>query len=447
MRIRKDESGQVLVMTVLSMVVLLGFMALALDVGLLFRAKRNQQIGTDAAAMAAALDYYHTGSTTSSLTMGAAAGTANGVTNGTNGATVAIHMPPSTGPYAGMNGAAEAIVIKPNPTVFMKIFNLASVNVATRAVAAPVGTKSCIYLMNETGTDLSIQGSSTITGPNGQMTCGVYSNSTGNCSVNVTGQGNTINTSYVATMGGLCGAGNSNTTPTPTTTNLGSLQSPPAGVNYAFPSPASLSCAPPSGGKTVTIGGNGAKSITYTVLSAVTETPQTIAVNYNGSTYNQQVICYSGNVMLQGTSSAPLTMTDNVLYVFSGNYVDLGNYVGSAGHIPTVTLDINNGVMNVNPTTSVFLQAPTSGAYNGAVLIAPPSNINTWNVQWGSANGDWDGLIVAQGVNLYLNDQGGSVMTTGLVVGSLTMQTGTVIVNNYNVAHVTSPLNTVTLVE
>ena len=56
MRALKEERGQMLVLVALSMTVLLGFLALAIDVGLLFRAKRNLQVAADAAAVAGAMD-------------------------------------------------------------------------------------------------------------------------------------------------------------------------------------------------------------------------------------------------------------------------------------------------------------------------------------------------------------------------------------------------------
>jgi uncharacterized membrane protein len=48
-----NESGQVMILTALCMTVLLGFLALAVDVALLFRARRNVQITADAAAIGA----------------------------------------------------------------------------------------------------------------------------------------------------------------------------------------------------------------------------------------------------------------------------------------------------------------------------------------------------------------------------------------------------------
>ena len=55
MKFKKNESGQVLVLTALSMSALLGFVGLATDVGVLFRVRHNLQIAADAAATTAAL--------------------------------------------------------------------------------------------------------------------------------------------------------------------------------------------------------------------------------------------------------------------------------------------------------------------------------------------------------------------------------------------------------
>src|SRR6478752_6573570 len=101
MKILRQEDGQTLVLTALCMTAMLGFMALAIDVGILFRSKRNMQIAADSAAVAAALDYYYNNATAANpLTHAQAAAqtaaTANGVTNGTNG-TVTVNCHPSSG--------------------------------------------------------------------------------------------------------------------------------------------------------------------------------------------------------------------------------------------------------------------------------------------------------------------------------------------------------------
>jgi uncharacterized membrane protein len=146
MIVRKSERGQALVLTGFCVVALIGFVALATDVGVLFRAKRNMQIAADAAATAAALDYLYNGSVTSAKTAGQAAASANGVTNGSGGAVVTINEPPSSGPNAGSTGFFEAIVSTSNPVSLMPIVTgSASQTVAARAVAGiPSASKACI---------------------------------------------------------------------------------------------------------------------------------------------------------------------------------------------------------------------------------------------------------------------------------------------------------------
>ncbi len=75
---RKAESGQILVITALSMTVLLGFMAIAINVGLLFNARRKLQNAVDAAATSGAIDYMFNGSQTSATAAATAALHANG---------------------------------------------------------------------------------------------------------------------------------------------------------------------------------------------------------------------------------------------------------------------------------------------------------------------------------------------------------------------------------
>src|SRR4051812_2727216 len=122
MKNRENESGQVIIFTALFMAGLLGVLALAIDVAMLFRARRNVQIAADAAAIGATMDYYYNGSVSGAQTVGKADATANGITNGAKGATVAINCPPTSGPNAsagGCNGFFEAKISQPNATAFM----------------------------------------------------------------------------------------------------------------------------------------------------------------------------------------------------------------------------------------------------------------------------------------------------------------------------------------
>jgi Flp pilus assembly protein TadG len=463
----RNESGQVLVLTVLCMTVLIGFMALALDVGLLFRAKRNVQIAADAAATAAALDYYYSGSKANAIAMGRAAGTSNGITNGdTNGDVVTVNCAPSFGPHTSgsCNGYFEALVTQPNATTLTNIFGISSMNVGSRAVAASVTSVSCIFLMNKTGTDFSLQGAATIENPNGGNTCGIYVNSTDPSSVKVTGQGNSIDAAYVATRGGITGSGqliDSSNNVVPTSTGAPAENIPPAYQNLSVPAPPTL-CPAPTGAT---------KNIQGTVYTYLTNT-DVAGMGSSG-------LCFSGNVLIDGNASTLYLPAG--LYTFSGSHpggtppsVVIGNNVIGPGIAtgpttgkstwdpgtgsgapaqPGITFNIYSGGLSLTSTTNVTLHAPTQDPYNGIVLLAPDvaqdatCNTSPWNIQWGSAQGVFDGMIVAPCVDLTLQDQGGSALVSGLVVGKLTLKTGTLDITKYGANHPTSPLQSIVLVE
>src|SRR5665213_4193326 len=116
MKFGREESGQMLILVALNTALLFAFLALAIDVGLLFRAKRQMQVAADAAAVAGALDYKFNNSVTSAQAAGKAASASNGVTDGTNGSVVTINVPPTSGPYTGTAGFVEAIVSQPSTT-------------------------------------------------------------------------------------------------------------------------------------------------------------------------------------------------------------------------------------------------------------------------------------------------------------------------------------------
>lgn len=96
----KDESGQSLVLIALCMTVLIGFLGLAIDVGILYRTKQNAQIAADAAAVAGAQDLLYGGTNATAKAAGKAASSLNGYTDGSGGVTVTINTPPASGPNA-----------------------------------------------------------------------------------------------------------------------------------------------------------------------------------------------------------------------------------------------------------------------------------------------------------------------------------------------------------
>src|SRR3954464_11343120 len=169
MKMFRNQDGQTLVLTALCMTCLMGFMALAIDVGLLFNARRKLQTAADAAATAAALRYlslYNASNSNQSaeIITANAAGTDAGQTNAP-GATVAVTVNTNTGSPSNHRGCVatncyfEAILTQSNPTTFYGTFfslwqgqSASPFTVKARAVAGtPAASDFCIYLTDETG--------------------------------------------------------------------------------------------------------------------------------------------------------------------------------------------------------------------------------------------------------------------------------------------------------
>lgn len=362
MRIRHDESGQVLVLAALCFTTLLGFVALATDVGLLFRAKRNLQIAADAAASAGALDYLYNASNSSEIAAANAAAAQNGVTNGSGGAVVTVNVPPLYG-YHKTAGYVEVIITQPNPTFFMRVFNLNSVTVAARAVAGtPGGSNDCVYVLDPSAAGaMTLQGSFNVDAGH----CNVVVDSNSSDALQFTGAGGTLVANAISVVGGDGGqTGDSN----------------PAPVTGAAP------VSDPFKGKYTTN-----PTCTYTSSATSVKTGDT-AATVGG------VVCFTNAVTLNSATLA------SGVYVFENGVTLSGAITSGAGG---TTFDIASGGLNVTTGTTLALVAPTSGAFNGIVLMEPPSNSSELIFQKGNASGSMTGIIYAPSAEFYLQDSGG----------------------------------------
>ena len=102
-----NDKAQVTIMTALAMAVLLGLVAFATDIGLFLIAKRQMQTAADSAAMAGAAEINY-----GDWAAAARADSAqNGYSNGSNGITVAVNDPPSSGSHKGGSNAGYVEVI------------------------------------------------------------------------------------------------------------------------------------------------------------------------------------------------------------------------------------------------------------------------------------------------------------------------------------------------
>jgi Putative Flp pilus-assembly TadE/G-like len=225
---RNRQAGQALYITAASLVVLAGFMGLAIDLGMLRYEKRLQQTAADAGAVAAANNMAFEGAS-SVVCAGQNASAANGFTDTSGGGSCAngsisscsdpnasigticvqVNNPPSSGPHAGSaytDKYAEVLVSAVHQTYFMKIFGTTKETVTARAVATSYSggpnTSNCMYTLGDPAKEIGVDpyGHTTLNA----TTCGIVDNGnydpTGNaltvnaCSFNVSGS-NTGNNS------------------------------------------------------------------------------------------------------------------------------------------------------------------------------------------------------------------------------------------------------------
>ena len=437
MKIRKGESGQVLVLTALSMTLMLGFVGLAVDVGMLFHARRNMQIAADAAALAGALDYKYNASPTSAVAAAQNAALANGITNLGD---LTVSVPPADGPNAGSTGFVEAIVSVPNPTVFMSLFGFNSVNVGARAVAGNGGAgDACIYVLNPTlPAAMDLQGSFVVNAPG----CGVVvdSNNTTNA-LQFTGADGTLVAKWVSVVGGD-GGHSSDSTPAPVTG--GAPVSDP--LNLIGPTPLNGGCSTSGDGYPTATG-----STAITESGATDSTTTVISGTYPGPGIGK-AICFTQPITIQTSATIPVSLGAGI-YVFA-NGVTINGFNGGQVNSAAggTTLDIYNGALSVLTNTTFDLVAPTAGETNGIAIMEPAPNTSTLTIQKGNAVGSITGIIYAPDAQLYLQDSGcgnctSLTLNADIIVGTLFDQTATIQLNDYNAGNPNSPLTRVTLVE
>ena len=226
----------------------MGALGLAIDVGVLFHARRQMQTAADAAAMAGATEMFYNGSTNVNAKAYAAA-KANGVDNTVAGNNVIVTLSPTLNPGAvSCPSCVKVQLSTPNPTVFIstmsrfffKSSNNNIVNVSAAAVGgAPGASQTCMYVMDPTASSaLWIHGAGSINAPG----CGVYVNSNDPGALCVTGNAGKSDFSNVAVVGGQDTKGNCKGDPGPPV-YLGAGVQTPAIANQGIPADPRTNCS------------------------------------------------------------------------------------------------------------------------------------------------------------------------------------------------------------
>ena len=428
MKILSEERGQAMIfMAVFMSLVMLGFLALALDVGFLFQHKRMAQAAADAAVIAAAEEGATTANGQNAANI-AAAMHGFDTTLATNPATVTLATL-SAGNYSTANVSAsmtapsnwvQATVAQPVHTYFLGAFisSMKMLTVSASAVAAGgLNSPTCICLEGTTGTNLNLSNGSHVNAQN----CGIVSNSTSTCSASAVGgahldsQSLGLATSTSASdWTNSCVSNGAQMGSTPVVTNV------PA-CSWKMPNaPAYGTCVadpvPNGGGNNYTVGPSAAGgTVCYKALT----------VNGNGNT----VTLTPGIYVIHG----------GVLHFNSG-----GPNLGGEGVVFFLTqgasLSIDNGAdLNLvagGNTTSSGGTAASTGIYNGIVFYQDPGykqvanetsadigDSNAISIQGGSKS-YLNGAIYAPLANVTLGNGSNFTVTSNIVAKTLTVNGG-----------------------
>jgi Flp pilus assembly protein TadG len=365
-----DENGQTAVTAELGLLLVIGFVALAVEAGHLYNVKRQAQLAADAAAIAGALEIQACGASNNCSAMQTAAQTALSE-NGLPGSTVATNCASSTGglvvtvndppcalgardPNNGKSGFVEVTVSESAPTYFAKIIGIPSMSILARAEAARVGGGNCIYALDPTASNSISVDLAAVVNSNCGMVDESNSDTAFGCNLLAA-----VNATHISVHGGaeslLCGI-----SPSPST---GATVPSPADPLASLPKPTVPQCGSSTGSPyygasgPITIAGTAVLSPSFAYCGGITILP-TANVTFLPGTY---VIKSTQGLLGINPGGLTIALGANV----SGTGVTFYNY-GPSGGVTFLLSSVTLG--------GVTLTAPTSGTYNGILFFQDPGD-------------------------------------------------------------------------
>jgi Flp pilus assembly protein TadG len=392
MRVWREESGQILPITAMCLALLLGMLAIAIDVGQLLYVRRQMQTLADSLALAGANEIAQCSGTADCSIMQAAtsaAATEDGYSSYTSspncgavaatGLTISVNNPPcaiASDPNNGSKSYVEVVVTMQQNAFFAGFLGFSKIPISARAESGGASSNTpCVGLTGTSGEVLNIN-SGTLTMSNCALSFNASTATINNC--------NNINAKAV----NLPGASASDYS------CIGSGSAIPGTVNYntTFSNPYSSVTAPTESGLTN-------YTSTYSTIGSTTTLSPGIygAINFNSGTYT-------------------VTLNSGVYYI-TGSWVINGGVTlnGSAG----VLLYFSSGYLQSNSSSFVANLAPISSSSYGG--------LSYW--QASSSGVSTDGSLNLTGglymPNAQLTVNSGSTITTNepLVVNSLILDT------------------------
>lgn len=403
-----DERGQSTILVAVFFGLLsLGFLALAIDVGLLIHSKRMAQGAADAAAVAAA-EEASAGNTGNEQTVANAMAKLNGFdpSASTNPATVTLSVPTS-GDFAGSSNYIQAAVSKPVSTIFLSAFKGVATNLTVGAIAVAGGglsSPTCVCLEAPTGAGLSMSNSANIVAPQ----CGVTVDSSSSNAVGAVGSAG-INALSLGTV--------STTWDNSTNINNGGTLASTMKVVQGITN----QCKPTL---TVPTLPNGLPCYSNPIQGWTASNNYTgqYTLPLAGETTSGGIVCFTS---LDTSSSSSVTFSPGYTYYIQGNFNTGG---GSPLTGNGVTFYVGGTINIANGVTS-NLSAPTVGTNPAVPQTLFYAMGNSVTIQGGS-NSNFSGLVYAPNAAVTLNNGTGTTLNMDFVAQSLSMSGGATL-NSY----------------
>ncbi len=405
-----SASGQVMVLVCVSIVAIMGMIAVVADFSFMQHQKNMMQTAADSAAMAGAeeLNYGDL------VAAGKADAASNGYTNGVGSVTVAMNNPPSTGPNVGNSAYVEAIVSKPEPTYFLRVLGVNTMTVSARAVAYEGNGPNCIYVMNPSASGaLSANGNVTVSSG-----CGLLVDSSSSTGMSLVGNVK-ITAPSIGVVGGYTAGGNVSLTPTPKTGVI------PASDPLAYVAePTVGSCAQTNFSLK---GNNGSSGSPYQLYAGTycggISIKGNAVLNFNAGTY----------VLAGGGMSISSNTTETGTGVTFYNTTGLGGY----------------GAISLSGNSQSNFSAPTSGPLVGILFFQDRSipGTDAATTITGNSSSTFDGAVYFATTTLSFNGNSSSSGYSIVVANQLTLSGNASLGTNYSSLTGGSPIKGTTLAE
>ncbi|HLJ79298.1 MAG TPA: pilus assembly protein TadG-related protein [Acidobacteriaceae bacterium] len=425
----RNESGQTLVLVVASMVAVMGFVGLAIDVGNLRADERKLQQTADSAALAGALELnYCTYSAGTACTMMTNAATSSVKENGfsaptlktdtcttpsISGVTLVVNWGPcllgsaTADPNYGSSKVVEAQVGQKYGTYFASVLGLSTVTLTARAEAGRGNSGYCVFVdtkdygTNPGSGNLDIESGGQIT-----LGCGIQDDGT------LTSKNGSHLTATQFEVSSSTGTGSNQFYPAPSF-NAPQVQDPVcATYTYETSYNHTSSCgtmtfaspAPSAGGSSATTAPTGCTVLTGSVAVGSLTPGCYSAASTNCSTGKTKT---SNGVCDAVTLSGAGTLASGT-YIFNGNF-NVGNYDVTSGASGTTLYFMNGSITNAGGS-NLTLNAPTSGSMAGMLIWVDPKDTATFPLASGSKS-VWNGIIFDEYGTVDLGD--GSIASSG----------------------------------